>query len=371
MGNERRFVLPALTAILFAVGIADAVAQTQACAGLEARLATLGRQAADPWNDGANDLDGAISRQRNELEQATTEARRAGCMAGFFSFKKPAAKCRPLNAAIKRMQANLDRLHDQRRNMAGDPYAADRERSDVLRQLADNGCGEQYEAYAYSGPRRRNGLFARLFGNGRIRTWGGQDDWFGGPDFGFGTFRTLCVRTCDGYYFPISFSADSAKFGEDQALCQARCPGTEVALYVHRNPGEDVTAMVSLSGEPYSNLPAAFRYRKEYDSACRCGAVTASTGAIDPGYSPIDTIPPAPIPEVASPADAYLPTLPSPKTPVTGGEDPETVANRAGSLVPGETEKRETAPPPEPSVVETTSDGKRVRIVGPNFYVPQ
>ena len=36
---------------------------------------------------------------------------------------------------------------------------------------------------------------------------------------GGGTYRTLCVRTCDGYYFPISFKVTRAKFNTDSIAC--------------------------------------------------------------------------------------------------------------------------------------------------------
>ncbi len=84
------------------------------------------------------------------------------------------------------------------------------------------------------------------------------------------TYRTLCVRTCDGYYFPISFQASSTRFPEDEQTCQRLCPAAEVALYTHRNPGEEVGQSVSLAGRPYRDLPTAFRYRQALDQACTC-----------------------------------------------------------------------------------------------------
>jgi hypothetical protein len=41
-------------------------------------------------------------------------------------------------------------------------------------------------------------------------------------------------------------------------------------LYTYRNPGEDINQAVSVSGQPYSELPNAFHYRKEFTSACSC-----------------------------------------------------------------------------------------------------
>jgi len=34
-----------------------------------------------------------------------------------------------------------------------------------------------------------------------------------------GTYRTLCVRRCDGYYFPISFSTTRDHLAVDEAMC--------------------------------------------------------------------------------------------------------------------------------------------------------
>jgi hypothetical protein len=43
-----------------------------------------------------------------------------------------------------------------------------------------------------------------------------------------------------------------------------------VALYAHRNPGEDVTQAVSIDGSQYTDLPNAFRYRREHNPTCSC-----------------------------------------------------------------------------------------------------
>ena len=78
------------------------------------------------------------------------------------------------------------------------------------------------------------------------------------------------MRTCDGFFFPVSFSTTQGRFREDEQTCQRSCPGTEVALYSHRNPGEDVSHATSLSGKLYTELPNAFKYRQAYDAACSC-----------------------------------------------------------------------------------------------------
>ena len=74
-----------------------------------------------------------------------------------------------------------------------------------------------------------------------------------------GTFRTICVRTCDGFYFPISFETTPDRFRDDEATCQRMCPAAEVSLYTYHNPGEEVTQAVSLNGRLYTELPTAFQ----------------------------------------------------------------------------------------------------------------
>jgi hypothetical protein len=53
------------------------------------------------------------------------------------------------------------------------------------------------------------------------------------------TYRTLCVRLCDGYYFPISHATGQDGFMRDAERCAASC-GSDARLFFHRNPGGDV-----------------------------------------------------------------------------------------------------------------------------------
>ena len=78
------------------------------------------------------------------------------------------------------------------------------------------------------------------------------------------------MRSCDGYYFPVSYSTVPGKFAEDEQICRRMCPATEVDLYSHRNPGEDVSRAVSGTGRRYTEMPNAFSYRKQFNAACNC-----------------------------------------------------------------------------------------------------
>ena len=80
------------------------------------------------------------------------------------------------------------------------------------------------------------------------------------------------MRTCDGFYFPISYSTTPANFPQDEQVCQRMCPAAEVALYSHRNPGEDISQAISTGGRTYSELPNAFAFRKAFNPSCSCRA---------------------------------------------------------------------------------------------------
>ena len=83
-----------------------------------------------------------------------------------------------------------------------------------------------------------------------------------------GTYRTVCVRLCDGFFFPISFATTPEYFARDEAACQSRC-SSSARLYVYPANGEP-EQMVSVQRQPYSALNTAFLFRTKYDNACTC-----------------------------------------------------------------------------------------------------
>jgi hypothetical protein len=354
MGILRQITLAA--AALLAVLVPAAV-EADICVDLEARLLQIDRTAQSGGNN-ARQFDVPIAQQKNEISRATAEARRAGCMGGFLIFQpRPEAKCGKLMATIDKMQANLQRLMSERGQYDNDPFAISQQRSQVLRALAQNRCGA---TYASNGgglfdqqPPSGGGFFASLFGP-RIQTYDAPFT----QGTGVGTYRTMCVRTCDGFYFPISFSTVPSQFAADSATCQSMCPGTETSLYTYRNPGEDTEQMVSLSGDPYRALPNAFKFRTAYDKTCTCGSVAAIGSENFTEFQTNGTINPA---AQSQQAAVPLPNLRPPR-----GEDPETIANRAGNFVPGPVVAGDDS-----GTAATTADGRKIRIVGPAYYYGQ
>jgi hypothetical protein len=257
------------------------------------------------------------------------------------------------------MRANLDRNLTEVQRLQGNSGEREGQRRGILVALGQNDCGPQYRQYANSGP---GGFFENLFGGG-----GGITQ---APDAPLaGTYRTLCVRTCDGYYFPISYSTVPGKFADDEQLCRRLCPASEVTLYSHRNPGEDVARAVSTSGRSYSELPNAFSYRKQYNAACQCRAPGQSWAEAlrqSQGLGPDQTVERGDIVVTEERAKQ----LSQPRFDAQGKPVKPDPGRPAANTVAGSAAQPAAEAPPAPAAEEKADEpGKRkVRAVGPTFY---
>ena len=341
----RSALVNAVAAAVVACGAGAALAQDM-CTQLEAALISVDRGGQGSPDD-YQKYDAAVRNQRTEIQRAMAEARRSNCIGGFLGFRsgQPAQKCGALMSMIDRMQGNLARLETKRDQFGYRPRGSSWDRDRILRQLAANNCGPEYARY------RGNDFMSSIFGPPRGGGNGGfwpQDDFFQN-DSGVGTYRTLCVRTCDGYYFPISFSTVQSQFGRDEQTCQAMCPGEEVKLFFHRNPGEDSEAMVSTDGTAYSAEPYAFLYRNSYDSACTCRPVVQASPIGGNAVLPVQIATPTPL------------RRPEPS------DDPDTASNKLNNFTPGP-----VSPASNPAVAGLNGGAeKSVRVVGPSYYYAQ
>ena len=358
----------ALTAFIVIDGGVAASAATDVCTDLQARLDAISRGGSSN-GDVYRMYDAQVQQQRAAVDRATSQARAAGCYGGGLFSAKPGPQCPQLITAVNTAAATLQRLTETRDQYRSDPYALTSQRNDILRLMSINRCGN-YAAYT---PPSGGGFFANLFGGGFF-----GNGYYGGGYGYSATYRTLCVRASDGYYFPVSFSTTPDHFNADAAACQSMCPGADVSLFVHHNPGEDVDTMVSLSGVPYSSLPNAFKYRTSYDPHNACGTPTPSQTDQATGQAFLTPLPGQQVPAtpISIPgANATFTPLPGPVTPATvvptpisrpptTSEDPETQADRTGQLVPAPIVAN-----PEPALAGVTSDGRPIRLVGPSYYV--
>jgi hypothetical protein len=317
------------------------------CIRLESQLASLDQGAADPARaDQIKRSEDAIAKQQADLDRAVAQAHKAGCAGeGFFAFFSALSpQCGPITSQIQQMRGNLDRMMSELEQLKTGDTGQQGQRRALIGQLAQNNCGAQYTAAAnsMSGPQS---FFDALFGGGTIVNSGGD----GAPS---GTYHTVCVRACDGYYFPVSYSTVPSRFADDERVCQRQCPASQAELYSFRNPGEDMDQAVSIGGQAYTALPNAFRYRKEVVAGCSCRAPGQSWADALKNADDSTTIESGDI--VVTDRNARILSQ-APKQP----GKPAAISAAAKSATP--------ANPPSPAATSASGQAKPVRVVGPPF----
>ena len=332
------------------------------CPRLEAQLAMIDRGGGDPARDEQiRRYQDSAAKQQAELDRVTLQAKRMGCeSSGFFSlFNGQNAQCGPVNNQIQQMRANLEQITTNlERLRTGGLGGGEREnqRHSVLLALAQNNCGPQY-ASALQQQQGPGSFLNNLFGNGIGSNPGAPPADLGAAS---GTYRTVCVRTCDGGYFPISFATTPARFPDDEKTCKALCPATEANLYAYRNPGEDMNQAVSVSGQPYTSLANAFHFRQEFNPSCSCKAAGQSWAD---ALKNIDDKAAAEQQGDIIVTDESARKMARPLTkasPVPGG--------KKGSVATAAPDQP-TAPATQsaPPASNASSDNKQIRTVGPTF----
>ena len=212
-----------------------ALAQTAACQLYRAELAALGRSGVSRAQEDA------LRRHVAEMHRLVGYYRSIGCDRGGFGFFGAPAECGAIAQRIQAMQASYAQLAAR-----ADPQAA-AQRETRRRQLA--AAVAQACASPAPAPEPR-----------QVEQRGREERAASGR-------RTVCVRTCDGFFFPL----DSEPTGRatPDGMCQALCPGAETAAYRMPLDG-DITEAVSTRGQPYTRLKTAAVYQKSYDPACSC-----------------------------------------------------------------------------------------------------
>jgi hypothetical protein len=257
----KRLFLRPLLALAALVAAGDAVwAQSPLCQRYRAELATLDR-------GGGRQAAAAADRQRVEIGRLTGYYRSIGCERGplgIFSGPAP-AECGAIGQRIRQLEANYAALASQ----AGDAGSLELRRRQLMGAIEQTCNPGPQEA---TGPR---GFFESLFGAPRGRV---QEPMAPLAPEGFevppeaeralGGGRLVCVRACDGFFFPLSNAPGGRQNADD--MCQALCPGSETAAFSMSGSDDALTRAVSLRGKPYVSLPNAFRFQKAFDDSCSC-----------------------------------------------------------------------------------------------------
>ncbi len=255
----------------------------------------LERELASDWVRGRRsgnaipELNRKIRRQDALYNKLQNRADRMDCYENMFIFGRSlrrTRKCLAIDRKIRAARRKLARLQEEKRSITDSRRDGNR-RKRIIDELARNNCGDQYryEARRNSGNWFEESGLGELFG-GSPRPRRRPDD--NGIDTAiqpYATYRTMCVRLCDGYYFPVSFSTLPSSFARDGDICQNKC-AAPAELFVYRNPGGEVEQMISPDGRPYDSLENAWRYRKEFIKGCSCKPTEYSRAEIDAHNNP-------------------------------------------------------------------------------------
>ncbi len=300
----RRFSQVFIAALMVALA-GPSLADT--CGQLRSQLASL------PGGTGSK----ASSSQ--ELRKLQTQAKWGGCIyggPGFFVAKR-SPECPQIMARLQELQGGGSARPVDARVRA--------KRAGILRAMSRNGC-------AGAAPR---------------------DDWVGGIP-AYGSYRSLCVRTCDGYYFPISYATKRSLLKVEEAACKSMYFGQDSQLFVQRTSGV-VDEARSLKGKRYVDEPFAFQYRDSFDASCVGQLHDGLAGLAEVMSPPKIAVRGQSTPARMVKGVARAPALlPSPR-PSWANEDPETQANLSGDFVIGRDDQQ-------------VAEAAAVRKVGSAYY---
>ena len=220
------------------------------CGQLEIQLRAASPRERDPAK--LKRYSSAVERQRNEIARARRMQGRAGCT------RRTNSACKKLNATVSRMEERVSELETLRDSAMGREGSAST-RARLLAKLEASGCRADRRETRDDPPSPKERDSVEVVG--------------ARPQGTTGTFRTMCVRTCDGYYFPVSNHATPKSFGAAAQQCANMCPLSETRLYVHPQDAP-MNEMVDRFGRPYSATPFAFRHQaRNYvpNKSCSCG----------------------------------------------------------------------------------------------------
>lgn len=264
----------ALGAALLAGGLvapAPASAESSYCTNLRAQIAKAGAEGM------AARYRAAAAKQRQEYGKLAAKARAMGCENEQFLFfgDPPPPQCGAINARLASLQGSI---------AAYDRGGADDSQRQALMARYEIDCRNP----AAASPREQQpkSFFEELFGvdapdqttglreapvnpdgergdpNDQAEGEPGESRPSGGP-------MAICVRACDGGFFPITYTAKSSQLDDLNALCKAACPGTEAKLYT-QSQWKGLESAVSVDGEPYADHPNAHKFETAFDAACGC-----------------------------------------------------------------------------------------------------
>jgi hypothetical protein len=278
--------------------------------------------------------------QQDRIYQGTQASMEdAGCYERLFIFGralKRNPKCLNMNARVEDARRQLARLQEQRKSLQRG--GGNRRLQAELRQaMQRSGCS--------GAPARRGGGLFDFFG-------GEREPEFQTPVYRSinpnGRYRSVCVRLCDGFYYPISYSTYGSRLEQDKVQCEQNC-AAPAELYVYRNPGQEIEQAISLHGSAYMDLPVALKYRKEYVNGCSCKQAEYNPTEIEAANKKAAAEPePGAATAAVAPAAAETGEVPQLDLDITGSAEPAAPTAAETPAEPATEVTAEITPPPPP-----------------------
>ncbi|SDG33901.1 DUF2865 domain-containing protein [Pelagibacterium luteolum] len=355
-----RFAFALITMLaVFAGHATTAIAQSNNCAQIASMLANIER---NPTYASYNGIVGELNARQQQVGQAERQWVGAGCQQTLSAGGALSQQCQSVAQTITLGRSQVQQLQ----SMAQEGQTMARNYQMLNQDFQRFNCAANQSGVTFANQDPSGNLLNDLFGGGQ----GGYVNSPYDPWSSQQTRRTVCVRTTDGFYWPISFSTTDQYVAQDAIQCHEMCPGGEVALFSYRNPGEEPEDMISLSGTPYRSMPYAFKFRTEIDKTSSCKirpsnsiqtVADAGSGSSIVALAPVDiplpqADPRGPNVAVIEVAEAIYVPLPRPRPRDDGTAAPELVQ-----------------PDIEGDTLRMVDFGDRtVRLVGPETpYVPE
>jgi len=256
-----RAAIGAVAALVGVFAASQAFAESAECARLRAAIASA------PRGGAGGQAAAAAARQRSELARTSAYANSIGCNNQKFLFfgSDPPPQCGEIRGQIARMRSSLSDL--EARSGGG--------REDLV---------ARYNSECANAPQPGN-IFQALFGGGARQPEPSEpinpetlspdeqqqnleksiENEKKGANVSAGSYA-VCVRTCDGGFFPVSYSGAGGRL-ED--VCRSLCPNADVQLYSFPFGGT-IEQAVSITGERYVDMPNALKFQQSYDATCSC-----------------------------------------------------------------------------------------------------
>jgi hypothetical protein len=247
---------------------AVALAQTPQCDAWRGELARLDRA-----GSGGGSPRAAAAAQQVAAQLGRAQAAYSSMQCdGAWIFQAPPPQCNSLRGQIGQLRAQYGSLQQQ-------SGGGNENRKRALMAAIDDNCRggalrTQPIAPQQQQPRT---LFEALFGVPDRPPPPGMPE-LDGPSIDpnavpekreptWGAGRPVCVRTCDGFFFPLSNSPGGRDNQED--MCQALCPAAETEVFYMAGDG-DIQNASRRGGGSYAGLANAGRYLRQFDASCSC-----------------------------------------------------------------------------------------------------